>query len=184
MAGRHLCLFDIDKPLDTFADRYPYPLYQYVQSPPKLDDRTWQQDYDFTVPPLSDIVNIFAPVEDDVLEVELLDRRVQFQALRISILRPVDGLVLQPFTFSGALFDEIDCSAISVEIYLPFGGKLNRSTSLTDSAFVLDVPDYIGLQLKSSVDISQLRIQTNVMYSNTFDGLGLNNRNKFTELVL
>jgi hypothetical protein len=184
MAGRHLCLFDIDKPLDTFADRYPYPLYQYIQSPPKPDDRVLTQSYDFAEFPLSEIVSIFGPVENDVLEIELLDRRVQFQAIRISVLRPVEGLILAPFTFSGATFSDVDCGSIHEAVYLPFGGVLDASASLAETAFVLDVPDYIGMQIKSDADISELHIQTTVMYSNSFSGLGLNNRNKFTELVL
>lgn len=184
MARRHLCLFDLDNPLKTFADRYPYPLYQYIQPPPKPEDRVWIQDYDFTKYPLDDISYIFDPEVDDVLEVELLDRRVQFQAIRVTVARPAVGTVLAPFTFSGATFDEIDCSAYSEAVYLPSGGKLDRSHNLTSTAFVLDVPDYIGMQIKSVGDVNSLHLKVAVLYSNTFDGLGLNNRNKFTELVI
>lgn len=176
MAERHLCLFDLDDPLRTFADRHPYPLYQYIQSPPKEGDRVWVQEYDFLEFPLSEIVGVFNPAIGDVLEVELLDRRVQFQGLRISVVTPALGVSLEPFTNSGATFDFVDCNEISEYVYLPFGGKMNKSTDLRETSFVLDDPDYIGLRVLSESYINTLNIRIAVMYSNTFSGLGTSNR--------
>lgn len=177
MAKRHLCIFDLENPQDTFADRYPYPLYQYVQAPPKQCDEPWIYTYDFSTVPLVDYIALMEPVQGDVLEAVLLNRRVEFQALQVKISSPAPGLLLTPFTSSGALFDTIVCGDIGEAIYLPFGGKLDSSKNLTDTSFVLDSPDYIGLMFANSNSISTLRIELTVIFSDTFSGLGISNRN-------
>jgi hypothetical protein len=179
MDGRHLCIFDLENPQKTFADRYPYPLFQYVQSPPKECDAPWIERYDFATVPLTDYIFLMQPVQGDVLEAILLDRRVEFQALQVNIRRAAPGLLLAPFTLSGATFDTIDCSIIGEATYLPFGGVLDRSTNLTYTSFVLDSPDYIGLRFVNSVNINPLHIELTVLFSETFSGLGKSNRNLF-----
>lgn len=175
MAVRHLCIYDLDNPQDTFADRYPYPLYQYVQAPPRETDPPWTKEYDFSTVPLVDYIYHMEPIQGDILEVMLLNRRFQFQAIQIRVSNPAPGLILTPFTNSGAEFDPVDCSDISDAIYLPFGGKLDSATNLVETAFVLDQPDYIGLKYASNGDITPLTIQITALFSLTFDGLGRNN---------
>lgn len=176
MAERHIALYDLTNPHFTFADRYPYPLYQYVQPPPKWDETPFIREYDFSSLPLADIMQVFGLLVGDVLEIELLDRRVEFQGVQLKVIRAAPGVILAPFTNSGASFDNLDCGRVGGEIYLPFGGKLNNSTNLQDTAFVLDYPDYIGLRVEETADISTLRLHTTVLFSNTFTGLGKSNQ--------
>jgi hypothetical protein len=86
--------------------------------------------------------------------------------------------MLRLFTNSGAPFEVIDCSQLSSHIYLPYGGVLDRAGSLTNRAFVIDNPDFVGLQIDSIAgDISKLLLQVDLVYSTSFNGLGLNNEN-------
>lgn len=171
-------LFDRLDPARSFAERFPYALNTYIVSPPREDDQVPNFTFDFSSPWLQAFLQRYPLQAGDILEVMLLNRRVQLQGVRITVQRTVDELMLRLFTNSGAPFEVIDCSLPSSHIYLPYGGVLDRAGSLTNRAFVIDNPDFVGLQIDSIAgDISRLILQVDLVYSTSFNGLGLNNEN-------
>ena len=172
----HYSLFDRMDTARPFAVRFPYALHTYIVSPPREDDEVPNFTFNFSDPWLRTFLQRNTLEVGDVLEVMLLKRRVQLQGLRISVVRSVPGLMLGVSTNSGAYFEAIDCSQLSSHIYLPFGGILDRAGTLTNRAFIIDNPDYVGMQVLSLGDgFDNLVLQVDLVYSTSFNGLGLNN---------
>lgn len=72
-------LFDRLDPARSFAERFPYALNTYIVSPPREDDQVPNFTFDFSSPWLQAFLQRYPLQAGDILEVMLLNRRVQLQ---------------------------------------------------------------------------------------------------------
>lgn len=122
-------------------------------------------DFDFTKFPLDEFVSRYAPEPGDALELFWLTRRIQLLGIRVEIPSP-SPVTIQPFTNSGLLYPEIDCSEPSDLTYVP-GGLLGKNTDVNKTALVIDDPDYLAVRIiDGSIDFLQMRVQ--LIVSDTF----------------
>jgi hypothetical protein len=150
--GMHYNLQCLDKPAsEVFASRFVLPLWNYIVPPPKPEDVPYVGRYNFAALPLSGFLTAYSPQVGDTLELFWLRRRVRFLGFEFKITAAAPGLIIQPVTNSGVLFDAIDAGQISANSYAVNGGLLNAATELETHAIVIDDPDYLGLELGGSI---------------------------------
>lgn len=136
---------------DTFASRFTLPLWNYIVSPPKPEDKPYLGRYKFSTIALAEFLNEYHPAVGDVLELFWLRRRVKFVGVNVKVTGISPGLTLQLITNSGVLFDPIDAGVESDNTYAVNGGLLNIATNLAEHSIVIDNPDYLGVRLDGNV---------------------------------
>lgn len=164
-----------------FAVRYSPPYWLYTVPPRRYEQPAYAAELDFSDPPLDDLTTYYGVKDGDILETFLLQHRVLVVGAEIEVVEPAVGLILQPRTRSGIIFDAINCSQKSKAMHAPFGGKVGRSTNLKDSSFVVEEPDYFGLDIVSGVgELHNLGLRVTLAVSDDFDLDSRNNSTKDT----
>lgn len=153
---------------ETFSAMFPYNLWEYTVIPRVECSPPYVAEYDFSSPVLVSALPPLYP--GDVLEIFTLDKRILLTGAKIEVIRPAPGLLITPVTNSGKLFDTIDASIYSNEVYAIGGGVLDSSVDLRYRAVIIDDPDYFGLRLSgSTANISQLQLGIQLAVSDCFD---------------
>lgn len=165
----HYNVQDLSDPYATFAKRYTLPLWQYIVPPRTPEDEPYIVDLDFAVDPLAQFVAYHTLGSNDVLEVFDLRRRVLVTGLKVEVEEPAEGLILQPVTNSGMVFDAIDCSIRSDKTYVLGGGTLDRTTDLIEHSVLIDDPDCLGFKiLQGAAEIETLKLRVELVANDDY----------------
>lgn len=164
----------------TYAEDYSPAYWDYTVVPRVPEDPAYIADLDFAMPPLANLT-YYGVTNGSILEVFRLTKRVLITGLKIEVVVPVEGLVIQPVTHSGVFFDAIDCGVLSARTLRPFGGTLDRDTDLLLHSFRIEEPDYLGLKLVTgAAGLGNLALNVQLAVSDTFSLDTLSNSTKDT----
>lgn len=169
----------IQEPASTFASRFTLPLWQYVVPPRAPEDGPYVVSIDFAEDPYYSFAEEYVPLNEDVLEIFELRRRVLLTGVQIEIVQPAQNLIVRPVTNSGIVFNAIDCSTRSRLLYAIDGGMVDRTTDLEAHSVLVDDPDYFGLRIESgSIALTQLEIRVELAISDEFKWSARTNYNR------
>lgn len=167
----------LDDPRYTFADHFTLPLWMYIVPPRTVDDPPYIVDLDFSAYPLNDFAAEYPVADGSILEIFCLRRRVLVTAAQITILSPVEGMVITPVMHSDTPFDSIACDTRKIETLTPFGGKLDRATNVEQHSVLVDDPDYFGIRIDTqAMLLADLSIHVELSVFDTFSWNARNNK--------
>lgn len=167
-----------DEPSRNFAARFTSPLWRYIVGPRSPEDAPYLVDLDFTTPPLSELVAFYPIIDEDVLEVLWLTRRVLVTGVKIEVVATAD-MVIRPVTNSGMVFGAIDCNVTSEHTYTLNGGVLNSSSDVLGNSIVVDDPDYLGIRIEAGAEyLGALSLRVQLMVSDGFSAYAPTNSSK------
>lgn len=141
----------------TFAKIFNEPLHLYPIIPPECGYPGYFKVIDFSAWPYNKFLDEVVLADGDVLEIFPLVRRVLFQAVRVDVVDAAD-ISITPVMNSPVCMDTVDANSRGSHTYLPFGGVLDTNTNLTDTSFIIQQPDYLGIRLETVANIAELKI--------------------------
>lgn len=154
--------------LNTYEERYSPPYWLYTVTPRNYDQPIYYKHVDFGQAPYNELEGHYLVANSDTIEFFLLQHRVLVVGAEVEIVTPSD-MVLRPVTRSGIPFDYVECSSKHKTIYTPFGGILDRATSLLDHSFRVEEPDYFGFEVVAGAqNLASLEIAVTLSVSDEF----------------
>lgn len=155
----------------TFDDVFDELLSLYPLKPPECGYPPYFSIIDFSKGAYKKFLETVNVNSGDTLEIFPMVRRVLFQGVMVQIYNPAVGTTFTPVMNSPTTMDTVDASKEGSALYLPFGGVLDKNTSLADKQFIIQQPDYVGIKLNTKGAIEDLKLAITVVISNSFSGL-------------